>query len=69
LDLYLKPAVDYARVGEPVSFYIVVEAAIGYRLRSQSGDAARTWGVVVNPTKSAPVTFAPGDSVIVLAEE
>jgi voltage-gated potassium channel Kch len=75
-EIYMKPATDYIVPGRPVSFYTVVEAArrrgeaaIGYRLRSQAGDAARSYGVVVNPNKSALVTFAPGDSVIVLAEE
>jgi hypothetical protein len=75
-EIYMKPAPDYVVAGRPVSFYTVVEAArrrgqaaIGYRLQSQSGDAARSYGVVVNPDKSALVAFAPEDSVIVLAEE
>jgi voltage-gated potassium channel Kch len=75
-EIYIKPATDYIIAGRPVSFYTVVEAArrrgesaIGYRLRAQASNAERSYGVVINPDKSAQVTFAPGDSVIVLAEE
>jgi hypothetical protein len=59
-----------------VNFYTVVEAArqkgevaLGYRLKANATDAARAYGVVVNPPKSALVTFAEWDRVIVLAEE
>jgi len=75
-ELYLKPASDYAQPGRPVNFYTVVEAArlrgevaIGYRLRAMAGDAAKSYGVSVNPDKSERATFAEGDRVIVLAEE
>jgi voltage-gated potassium channel Kch len=72
-EIYLKPIVDYVETGVPLDFYTVLEAArrrgevaIGYRILARAGDAAH--GVVVNPEKSAPVTFAEGDRVIVLAE-
>ena len=74
-ELYLRPAVDYVLPGRPVSFYTVVEsarrrgeAAIGYRLKAEAGDAARAYGVHVNPRKRDPVTFADGDRIIVLAD-
>ena len=74
-EIYLKPATDYVAEGVPVNFYTVVEAArqrgetaFGYRLHAAAGDKARSYGVVVNPDKSAPITFAPADRVIVLAE-
>ena len=73
-EIYLKPASDYVKLGTPVNFYTVVEAArrrgevaIGYRLKSQARDAAKAYGVVVNPDKSNKVTFAEGDKIIVLA--
>ena len=44
------------------------EVAIGYRQVAYANDAARAYGVVVNPTKSSPVTFTAHDRVIVLAE-
>jgi hypothetical protein len=43
------------------------EVAIGYRIRAESGDAKRAYGVHVNPRNSAAITFEPADRVIVLA--
>ncbi len=75
-EIYLKPAGQYVRLNEPLSFYTVVEAArqrgevaLGYRLRALSQDPARFYGVVLNPDKSRPVTFQEEDRVIVLAEQ
>ncbi len=75
-EIYLKPAANYVRLGEPVNMYTVVEAArqrgeiaLGYRLHQHAGDAAQTYGVVVNPDKSRPVTFAERDRIIVVSEE
>jgi len=74
-EIYLKPVVDYVETGVPLDFYTVLEAArrrgevaLGYRIAALSDDAGKAHGVVVNPEKSASVTFAPGDRVIVLAE-
>lgn len=71
-EIYLKPAEDYVAAGEPVRFATVVDAArrrgeiaIGH-LSAKGGVAER---VRVNPKKSAQVTFAPGDKVIVIAED
>jgi voltage-gated potassium channel Kch len=75
-EIYLKPASEYVEPGRSVSFYTVVEAArlrseiaLGYRLHVQSGDAARAYGVAINPSKAVPVAFAEHDKVIVLAEK
>ncbi len=75
-EIYLKLAANYVKIGEPVNFYTVVEAArgrgetaIGYRVTAQAGDAAAAYGVVVNPDKSRSVTFAEWDRIIVLAED
>jgi voltage-gated potassium channel Kch len=74
-EIYLKPAGDYVEPGRAVSFYTVVEAArrrnetaIGYRLVSQAKQVEKSYGVHTNPRKSEPVTFAPEDKIIVLAE-
>ncbi len=74
-EVYFKPASAYVRPGERVNFYTVVEAArrrgevaIGYRLKTLVNDADKNYGVVINPDKSQPVTFAQSDRVIVLAE-
>ncbi len=57
-EIYVKPAANYVKLGEPVNFYTVVEAArrrgevaFGYRRMADAGDAAKSYGVVVNPTK------------------
>lgn len=75
-EIYLKPAADYVTVGRPVNFYTVVESArrrgqiaIGYRLHDLSDDAERSYGVKLNPPKSAMVTFGERDKVVVIAEE
>ena len=75
-EIYFKPAADYVRTDNALNFYTVVEAAmrgghvaIGYRLRAQSRDAALNYGVVINPAKSALLTFAAEDQIIVLARD
>lgn len=74
-EIYLKPVDNYVRVGQPVNFYTIVEAArhrseipIGYRLKRDAYNPAKSYGVVINPDKSNKVTFESGDKVIVLAE-
>jgi voltage-gated potassium channel Kch len=74
-EVFLKPATDYIQAGVTISFYTVVEAArrrgevaIGYRVNALEADEEHGYGVVVNPSKSQPITFAPNDQVIVLAE-
>ncbi len=71
-EIYLKPAEDYVVSGKPVRFATVVDAArrrgeiaIGH-LSAKGAIAER---VHVNPKKSAPVTFAEGDKIIVIAED
>jgi voltage-gated potassium channel Kch len=73
-EIYLRPISDYVVTGRPVSMTTLVESArrleevaVGYRIRSESNDATRAYGVHVNPRKSTTVTFAPEDRVIVLA--
>ena len=75
-EVYLRPATHYVQTETPINFYTVVEAArqrgevaIGYRLAGHSMDKARAYGVVVNPNKAELVTFAPADTIIVIAEE
>ncbi len=74
-EIFLRPASDYVVTGRPVTFYTVVESArrqgqvaIGYRRHALFGDATQSYGVLVNPDKSVPMTFEPRDKVIVLAE-
>src|SRR4051812_1794360 len=72
-ELYMRPAGDYVKLGDPVSFRTLVEAArrrgevaVGFRAGGTGGGA----GVVrVNPPKSEHVALSERDRVIVLAEE
>ena len=75
-EIYLKPAVDYIEIGEPVNFYTVVEAArckgevaLGYRLSKDANDPAKSFGVVLNPEKTREVIYSPSDRLVVLAEQ
>ncbi len=75
-ELYLKPVEEYVTPGHPLNFYTVVEAGrqrgqvvVGYKIQAESWDKDKNHGVRLNPDKSAPITFAPGDQLIVLAEE
>lgn len=74
-EIYLRPAADYVRPGRTVTYATVVESArrygqvaIGYRIRSEAGDASRSYGVHVNPRKGSSITLGEGDTVIVLAQ-
>jgi voltage-gated potassium channel Kch len=73
-EIYLRPIADYVATGRPVGVATIVEAArrldevaIGYRIRAESNDATRAYGVHVNPRKGTSITFEPADRVIVLA--
>ena len=75
-EIYLKPAENYVEIGQPLTFYTVVEAvrrrgetAIGYRVEVESEDAQKDYGVHTNPKKAEKYIFAPGDKIIVVAEE
>jgi len=74
-EIYLKPATRYLKPGAEANFATVIEAArrhgetaIGYRLGAQRDDPP-SYGVHLNPPKTAPLTLDEGDHVIVLAEE
>lgn len=74
-EIYLKPATDYLVPGAEANFATVIEAArergetaIGYRL-AKHGDEPPGYGVVLNPSKTAPLTLDAGDAVVVLAED
>lgn len=75
-EIYLRPVEEYVAAGTPDDFYTVVEgarrrceAAIGYRVAPDARISERDNGVVLNPRKSVMRTFAPGDRVIVLAND
>jgi ion channel POLLUX/CASTOR len=75
-EVYLKPLADYVNGGGDVSFATLCEAAlrrgevaIGYRVAAEAGEAAKAYGIRVNPPKSELLASGPGDRAIVLAED
>jgi voltage-gated potassium channel Kch len=75
-EIYLKPVSDYIKTGKAVNFYTIIEAAkrrnevaFGYRVEANANDATKSYGIVVNPKKSAMVNFATKDQIIVLSEQ
>jgi hypothetical protein len=72
-EIYLRPASLYVTPGQPVNFATVIEAAkrrnetaIGIRTRD-GGDDGPAYGVALNPPKSAPLTLAATDTVVIVA--
>ncbi len=70
-EIYLKDASAYVATGEAVDFSTVIEAArrrgevaIGYDIAGTTGARAPK----LNPKKSARLTFAAGDRVVVIAD-
>ena len=75
-EIYLKPAGDYVQLGQAVPFAAVIEAArrrgeiaFGYRIAAHRRGCLGAYGVSVNPAKTATVTFAAADRIVVLAED
>lgn len=75
-EVYLKPMSNYVKTGVEMDFFTVLESAkrqgqiaIGYRIMSKQYDKDSTYGIVVNPLKSAKVSFSPEDKIIVIAED
>jgi len=74
-EIYLRPAEWYVTPGADVDFYTVLEAArrrgetaIGYRIAEKQRSSADQFGVKVNPRKATRLAFAPGDKIVVLAD-
>jgi ion channel POLLUX/CASTOR len=72
-EIYLKPAGAYLRPGVTANFATVIEAArrrgetaIGVRTKAQ-GEQAPGYGVVLNPSKAAPLTLTADDSIVLVA--
>ncbi len=73
-EIYLKPASNYVVLAKPVNFYTVVESAkrqgesaIGYRLKVDANNRAKSYGVIINPQKSNLINFTEQDRIIVVA--
>jgi voltage-gated potassium channel Kch len=75
-EIYLRPVEDYLPVDVETNFATVVaaarnhrETAIGLRLFETSADPASSYGVRLNPSKSAAYVPVAGDRIVVLAED
>lgn len=75
-EIYIKPAKEYVKVGEPMNFYTILESAarknevaIGYRIIREAKNANKGYGVYVNPPKSDSFTLTQDDMIIVLSED
>jgi ion channel POLLUX/CASTOR len=44
------------------------EVAVGIRQVSAAGDRNKAYGVIVNPNKARPFSYAEGDRILVLAD-
>ena len=77
-EICLRPASDYVRLGETLSFYEVTEAArqrgevaIGHHVPAGASpdDARRMGGIVINVSKAEPLTYTANDRIVVLARD
>lgn len=75
-EIYMKPITDYITGTSEVNFYTLLESArkrgqtaIGYRLIEHAHNAAKNYGVQLNPKKADMIRFSSGDKIIVLAED
>ncbi|MFY0627872.1 MAG: NAD-binding protein [Reichenbachiella sp.] len=75
-EIYIKPATEYVKIGEPVNFYTILESAarknevaLGYRILAKSKNPNEDYGVVVNPKKSELIELTDKDEIIVLSED
>ncbi|HEX2621125.1 MAG TPA: NAD-binding protein [Phototrophicaceae bacterium] len=75
-EIYIRPMSYYIKPGYPVNFYTVVESArrrgelaIGYRLQAEIDQPGKAYGIYINPSKSASITFKAQDSIIVIAND
>jgi voltage-gated potassium channel Kch len=75
-EIYLKPIRNYVKTGVEIDFFTVLESAkrqgqtaIGYRVMSKQYEKDSTYGIVLNPIKTARVSFCAEDKIIVFAED
>ncbi|MFL5955560.1 MAG: CASTOR/POLLUX-related putative ion channel [Gaiellaceae bacterium] len=75
-QIHLRRASNYVDCDRPLTFGTLIEAAtrrnetaFGYRVAADARNPERSYGIHVNPPKSALLNLAPGDCVVVLATE
>ncbi|MCL4416661.1 MAG: potassium transporter TrkA [Actinobacteria bacterium] len=75
-EIYQKKIKDYIKIGEPVNFYTILEAAgrkndlaIGFRIAAEENFEEKNFGIYINPDKSSLFEFTEDDSLILLSEK
>ena len=75
MEIYIKPAAEYVKLGVGMTFATVVaaaarrgETAIGLRRSASPGERSAQRGVVLNPRKADEVTLTASDRVIVISD-
>ena len=75
MEIYIKPAEEYVKLGVPMTFATVIEAAsrrhetaIGYRKRNGGAGGKIQYAMILNPDKANELSFREGDRVIVVAD-
>jgi len=75
MEIYIKPAAEYVKLGVAMTFATVVaaaarrgETAIGLRRSASPGERGAQRGVVLNPRKADEVTLTASDRVIVISD-
>ena len=69
-EIYVRPAKNYLKLGQPISLYTAYEAAarqrevmIGYRKENEDGELE----MIMNPPKGDMVNFGENDCLVVIA--
>ena len=75
-EIYMKPITDYIDISNPVNFYTLTTSGIqkghtviGYRLMVDEHNAAKSYGIRLNPEKPEMIQFSAEDKLIVLADD
>lgn len=70
IALYLDPLPAKATFAEMIDLSLQRrEIAFGYKVKRDENDAAKNFGVVLNPPKKEPIAWETGDCLVVLAED
>ncbi|MHB8890851.1 MAG: CASTOR/POLLUX-related putative ion channel, partial [Candidatus Limnocylindrales bacterium] len=74
-EVYLRDVTEYVATDREIGFATLQaaaqargEVALGCRVLAKAEDKASGYGVVLNPSRDARMTFVRGDRVVVLAE-
>jgi voltage-gated potassium channel Kch len=74
-EIYLKPAMNYIRIGSPINIYTLShlvslreEVFLGYKKFTMNDLGKRTVDIILNPDKKSEIIFSEDDWLVVLAK-